>query len=652
MVLDYVLEHPGEYASFLASSVAVLSLVLVGLGRRVLRAGSPSRIERAARWLTAVTLIGTLLPTLARTLVALGVAAGMGATLGLAALLLAFGLGLLLATAALAWLLVQWSRNRRTAAVALAALGLLYYGLSLPLRTIWYCEPLAYAGVTSAKWCSARLYAWGRGGVRADRALAIERLRSAAEDGHVRATYRVAEWEEDSERQHTAVTRAAEAGISDAYYQLHRMSLPPDQDFEALAEAAERRHEAALHELSRQTRSGGRMARDLDRSRRSLEEAAARGSVPAMRDLALAYAIEDALYRRDDALSREWEERAREEEAREGPAIDPDRWSRKEWRGARSFWRAQLDRARANAAAAEEGDLDVQLKIGRSILHDGYGETGIEALGLAWIERAAEGGSARAMLELADAHLRDGSLSQPDVGRGLHWLTRAAESGDIGALRRIVRTHKEGLHGQPVRLQAARRYSEQLATRLENASPRERRVSDAWVHEETLQAIEAERRARLVERSLLPDAQKGDARYQFAMYRELSGKERAQAREWLHASADGGFAEAQYVAGTLILNRQRTDEEADRAVRWLRAATEQGHRGAMVKLGYMCQNNSQKRPSELIPHDPERARYWLERALDGLEGDEVYRRELGGGRATAIKRSSVERSLARLNDTP
>jgi TPR repeat protein len=652
MVLDYILEHPSEYASFLASSVAVLLLVLVDLGRRALRAGSPSEIERVARWLTSLALIGSLLPALARALMALGLAAGMGGTLGLVALVLAIALGLLLATLALAWLLIVWSRNRLWAAVALVALGLLYYGLSLPLRTIWYCEPLAYADVTSAKWCSARLYAWGRGGVRANRLRALEWLRSAAEDGHVRASYRVAQWDKDSERQRAAVERGAEAGLADAYYQLYRMSQPPDQDFEALAKAAERLHEAALYELSRQTRSGGRMARDLDRSRRSLDQAAARGSVPAMRSLAIHYAIDDALHRRDDALSEEWEERAQAGEVRKVPVIDLDRWSEKEWRSAASFWRGQLDLARTNAAAADQGDVDVQLELGRSILVEGQGEPEIEALGLSWIERAAEGGSGRAMLELADAHLRDGKLSQPDIGRGLHWLTRAAENGDIGALRRIVRTHKDGLHGRPVDLQAARHYSEQLLARLEDASPKERRLSDAWVHEETLQGIEAERRAHLIDQSLLPNAQKGDVRSQFALYRELRSTERTRAREWLHVSADGGFAEAQYVAGKLILNRQRTDDEANRAARWLLAAVEQGHRGAMVKLGYMYRNRSWKRPSELIPHDPERARYWLERALDGLEGDEVYREELGGGRATFIKRSSVERQLAALNDTP
>ena len=101
---------------------------------------------------------------------------------------------------------------------------------------------------------------------------------------------------------------------------------------------------------------------------------------------------------------------------------------------------------------------------------------------------------------------------------------------------------------------------------------------------DTLKQIRRERERYLPPQQLREQADAGDAIAQYHLGKERMSKDFAGGLRLLEASANGGYAQAQFEMAQRIRHRKRTPEEEARAIAWLHEAQAAGHRGAMVDL--------------------------------------------------------------------
>jgi TPR repeat protein len=113
----------------------------------------------------------------------------------------------------------------------------------------------------------------------------------------------------------------------------------------------------------------------------------------------------------------------------DGLGVEPDPETGLEW----------ARRARSDAEAAGV--------LGRALL-EGRGAARDLQAGARELRRCAEMGSARCQHELAEL-LFEGRGVEPDPEAALRWSEAAAAQGSFVAIRRLARTHDEGLHGVP-----------------------------------------------------------------------------------------------------------------------------------------------------------------------------------------------------------
>ncbi|GAA0578707.1 tetratricopeptide repeat protein [Halomonas salifodinae] len=165
-----------------------------------------------------------------------------------------------------------------------------------------------------------------------------------------------------------------------------------------------------------------------------------------------------------------------------------------------------------------------------------------------YLEVAAEAGDVDAMYYLGEIHrLRHMGMTR----EALEWYRRAAEHGEPYAMLRL---HQGG------------------ACRLGDVCPK---GGDDW------------RQAAL--EATLPQAEAGDTEAMYTLFSIYSTlEEREQSYHWLETAAEAGNPEAQYRLGARIHNDYGDyPDEAQRqeaAEAWLRRAAEQGHAPAMNRL--------------------------------------------------------------------
>jgi len=102
--------------------------------------------------------------------------------------------------------------------------------------------------------------------------------------------------------------------------------------------------------------------------------------------------------------------------------------------------------------------------------------------------------------------------------------------------------------------------------------------------------------------------------------RHFLRKDPAKAALWFQKAAEGGDAEAQLFLARTLLNGQGLPRNPEGALRWAKAAANQGLPDAMVLSGDL-----------LRPDDAEAARSWYQRALTG------YRQRIQSGDADACQ---------------
>ena len=106
--------------------------------------------------------------------------------------------------------------------------------------------------------------------------------------------------------------------------------------------------------------------------------------------------------------------------------------------------------------AAEQGDADAQLQLGRTYA-SGIGVPQDDAVGVRWIRLAAEQGHADAQLALGAAYsLGRGVLR--DEAEAVRWRRRAAEQGHVGAYLSLGFAYSEGQGVLKDKVEAARWY--------------------------------------------------------------------------------------------------------------------------------------------------------------------------------------------------
>ena len=92
---------------------------------------------------------------------------------------------------------------------------------------------------------------------------------------------------------------------------------------------------------------------------------------------------------------------------------------------------ADEEAARSDRAAAEQGDADAQLRLGRHYF-TGSGVPRDDAEGVLWVRLAAEQGHADAQFTLASAYSLGRGVAK-DEAEAMRWRLLAAEQGHIGA---------------------------------------------------------------------------------------------------------------------------------------------------------------------------------------------------------------------------
>lgn len=608
-------------------TVLVSLLVMAGLSGCALY----SRVRRRSlppgfAWLKGLVLLPLWLLALIWTglVVAMGIFAG-GMTGSL--LFPLSGLAILPVFALLTWGLYFWIRSRTLADAAVLLLVPACIAGVFALQRLWICEPLARSGLGSGQLCTARLYDHGEGGAIRNQGVAHEWYRLAAEQGEAEAEYQLAEAAHQREQKLAWYTRAADQGHAGAAYRLYWLLEKDDPEVavQRLQAAAREGHAGAEYRLGVLYRQGhGGMDRDLSRSRELMLRAAEGGHITAMQSLAIAYARDGVLFDNDPALSRHWEQQARERAASKPdiPAFEQYMaWN----------WERLLLEARARHAHAEAGDADTQLAIGRELLQQAGGDMALVDKAHRWVERAAQSGSVEAQFQLASEYLDDATASEVTREAGRRWLLAAADDGHEAALRKVISAFKEQAYGFPRDLQRSKAYSEVLFAVLKARGVLENQTdwrTSSWEYSDTLAQIRKEASRYLPPDELKQQSDAGDPVAQYHQAKELMQTRYAEGTALMLVSAEAGYPQAQYEMARSYRHRKRTEQEERQAIEWLIAAAESGHRGAMVDLGAIYLRGIK---SIGLERNPYRAKRLFEQALADREGDVIYEQKTSRG---------------------
>jgi len=112
-------------------------------------------------------------------------------------------------------------------------------------------------------------------------------------------------------------------------------------------------------------------------------------------------------------------------------------------------------------------------------------------------------------------------------------------------------------------------------------------------------------------------AKQGHAPSQYVVgLMEDVAKNYSEAVRWFRAAAEQGFASAQESLGSMYYNGHGVSQDYKEAVRWSRAAAEQGHSGAQNNLGVKYDRG------QGVPQDYIQAHMWFNLAASNLTGED------------------------------
>ena len=233
------------------------------------------------------------------------------------------------------------------------------------------------------------------------------------------------------------------------------------------------------------------------------------------------------------------------------------------------------------------------------------------------LERAAERGDARAQTELALLYAEGDEGVQPNDEKCIFWLRRAAESGHPRAQSLLGSAYGEG-RGVLIDHQAAIAWHRKAAHQGESAS----RVALGRYFLSGVDTTFEPGRGMFL---LRPAAEAGEAEaqallgrvYLRGIGRRFVKRDTAEAKKWLTASAEQGFAQAQSDLATLYFDEGDSETGMD----WLQQAAAQEQTEALTML-------SQKyRDGDGLAADAARSEELLRRAA--TLGDPVAQTQLG-----------------------
>jgi hypothetical protein len=537
-------------------------------------------------------------------------------------------------------LLVYWLRGRAWADAGMVLTIAVVLALVAVKYTVWLCEPLGHSGFAAAQMCAGRLYAEGRGGALPDPLVATGWYSQAAEAGNAEAQFILGTTIAVRQQQEFWLRKATAQGYGPAAYALYVLLGQRSEDLAWLQLAVDQGVPDAHFRLALRLIGGNGVPRDIPRARTLLQSAASAGSAEAMRELALAYADDGILFDHSDELSRQWESRSR-------AAPQPDWRAPEDERAFAVTFPSDLERIRTRSAEANSGDPAAQKAIAREILAWANDDPTLVARAYGWLERAAANGAVDAQFEVAEYYLSLPNPTGTQQDRARKWMIAAADTGHQAALRRLIAAYKKGTFGLGRDLEQAKVYGERLFAALEAAGVLQNQgpwLSASWDYADTVQQLKREREQYLPPEALARAAQAGDPQAQYHRAREVMPRDFDAGVALLYSAADGGFAEAQYHAAKQVRGRKSTPETLRRAVGWLTAAVEQGHRGAMYDLGIVYLQGIKDIG---LARDPARARALLQQTLDG-GGEVLYRYTDLSGDGWIVTAQQVQRALEQI----
>ncbi len=293
--------------------------------------------------------------------------------------------------------------------------------------------------------------------------------------------------------------------------------------------------------------------------------------------------------------------------------------------------------------AADAGDAKAMVNLGNLILEEDPTEA------LRCFETAGEAGSVTAMMNAAVMH-RTGAGIPMDASKAVYWLEKASES-DVSAmsvLAHILRTGENVPADKPRAAGLYRRAAElgdadsqyDLAMMLDSGDgiPMDREEAEKWFRESASQGDNDARLCLggiLYERGDYAGAEEvftdaaidGDpkAMYNLALIYaggNLGTPDMGKAKEWLEGASDMGFAYAQSMLGTILLDEGRKNDAID----LLRKAAEQNEPVAMYNLGALALSG------QVEMNDREAVGYLVRAAESGVpEAAELLGRLSGQG---------------------
>ncbi len=492
-------------------------------------------------------------------------------------------------------LFVAWSRDRGWADGFMLFLVVGFCTTIFTVQRLWICEPMAWSGVTSAQLCTARHYTQGTQGAIRNSSVALSWYGLAAKNGSEEAVGRLLSTTSNKHIQRQYLEEAALAGNGSAMYHLSIL-LGPAEGKLWLDEAIASGNPQALYQKSNYVRMGEQgFDKNTKHANTLLEKAAELGASAAAADLALMYEAGERpfTYSREDSLH--W-----------ASQVDKSWPNFAQWQTQLAVHRTRRDRIAHNdpAAILEQARI-YRAKASREAAYKKEADD--------WFERAADAGSADAQFELAFVYFKRTDANEKQRSDARRWLTAAADQQHRYALSNLSHYLTNGQYGFAINLDLARDYAKTLIDVLSAESPPSKRDLDLAHHR--LSYIE-----QLIERQDYKDG----------------------TLDTLQDKAARGDAQARYRLAYQTLSQPRTPDAEVQAYAWMQDAAMQGHRGALVFMGRI---HLRGLPEYGFEKNPELARGFFEKSLEGLEGDVVYARR-NGSITVSTTRQSVERLLA------
>ncbi len=260
------------------------------------------------------------------------------------------------------------------------------------------------------------------------------------------------------------------------------------------------------------------------------------------------------------------------------------------------------------ASLAQSGNEGAQLLLGLIYLHGDAGYPRDEQQAAHWLSRAAEAGNAYAQMTVGDLYAAGTGVPR-DLRQAALWRNRAAEQGNAAAQAKLGEMFLKGEGVSRDDRQAERwlahaadqgdAHAQYLLGRMYRNGCAETQDLDRgrdWLERAAAQGHSAALEALELARELGEGA--------LEVYREQG--------DVLMRRAEDGDIEAQYELGLRYeKGAGGFRRDAGKAVRWLTAAADRGHRGAMRSLAQIFENGA-----DGIPADAARAAALRKRASE------------------------------------